>query len=80
MLTIPSMDEKANEILEEMKDYCLNYQKFVAFEDNTDDEDDQVDEERLPWHMGPRRTKQVMALDKIRQFANHVEKNKHFEN
>ena len=82
VLNIPPLDGKANEILVAMKDYCEDYTKLVAVEDEDVDMEEEegngVDEDGLPWHMVPRKTKQVM--DKIREFAHHVEKNKHLEN
>jgi hypothetical protein len=70
VLNIPSLDEKANGILDIMKDYCEDYTKLVAVEDNDEGNDD---EDKLPWHMVPQKTKQVMG--KIREFVQHVENN-----
>ncbi|XP_046463234.1 uncharacterized protein LOC124209332 [Daphnia pulex] len=77
VLTVPPLDEKTKDILEEMKDYVEDYTKLVAVDDDIDMEEGDEDKDDLPWHMALRKKKQVM--DRIREFASHVEKNKHLD-
>ncbi len=79
VLNVPALDEKTEAILEVMRNYVEDYNKLVPVDDDDVDmdEDDQVDEDKLPWHIAPRKKKQVM--DKIREFASHVEKNNHLD-
>ncbi|KAI9559783.1 hypothetical protein GHT06_013789 [Daphnia sinensis] len=72
VLRIPPVDCETNAMLERMRE-CLN--KCVELMLDISDKDE--DEDGLPWHMIQRKRKQV--LDKIREFANHAEKNKHLE-
>uniref|UniRef100_A0A0P5JII0 Uncharacterized protein n=1 Tax=Daphnia magna TaxID=35525 RepID=A0A0P5JII0_9CRUS len=77
VLKVPPLDEKSNDILQAMGEY-VQYTKLVAAGDedeNLDEED--TDEGNQPWHMIPRKRK--LVLEKIREFASHVEKNKHVE-
>jgi hypothetical protein len=78
VLSVPPLDEKTEEILEEMKDYVEDYTKLVAIDyDDVDMEEGDEDKGDLPWHMVPCKRKQVM--NRIREFASHVEKNQHLE-
>ncbi|KAI9550834.1 hypothetical protein GHT06_005415 [Daphnia sinensis] len=75
VLNVPPLDEKTNEILEAMNEY-VQYTKLVAADNQDEDSDEEnFDEDNQPWHMMPR--KRIFVLEKIREFANHVEKNKH---
>ncbi|KAI9550852.1 hypothetical protein GHT06_004662 [Daphnia sinensis] len=75
VLNVPPLDEKTNEILEAMNEY-VQYTKLVAADNQDEDSDEEdFDEDNQPWHMIPRKRK--LILEKIREFANHVEKNKH---
>ena len=82
VMKVPPLDEKTNTILEDMRDYLDNLTELLPGgydEEDTDEEEegDQLEEDGLPWHMIQRKRKQVM--DKIREFAHHVENNKHLE-
>jgi energy-coupling factor transporter ATP-binding protein EcfA2 len=76
VLSVPPLDEKTNEILVDMKDYVDNYTKLTSVDDDDDntDEDDE-DDDKIPWHIIQRKQKPV--LKKIRELADHVNKNKH---
>jgi hypothetical protein len=79
VLSVPPLDEKTNKILADMKDYVETYAKLASVEraddDTEEDDEDDEDDEKLPWHMIQRKRKQV--LEKIRELADHVNKNKH---
>ena len=74
VLNLPPFDSVTNKLLGEMKSYVEDYTKLVAVEKDDDDSDE---EEQVPWHQDKMKRKQV--LDKIRQFADYVEKNKQLE-
>ena len=73
VLYLPPLDDRTNEILEEIKDYLKTYTKLVVVE--AEDEDEEVD--KTPWHMVQRKRKQL--LETLREFADHVEANRHLE-
>ena len=73
VLSIPPLDDRTNEILFQMKNYVDRNTELVI-EDGVDPEE-QIG---LPWHMVQHKRKQV--LGKIRELADHVEKNKHLNN
>jgi hypothetical protein len=59
-----------------MKDY-VNFTKLFSVEGDDDDDTDEEEndnDEQVPWHMIQRKRKQVLA--KIREFSDHVDKNK----
>ena len=66
VMWIPPLDGKSNEILTAMTGYVEHYTRLVA------GSRDGVQEE-LPWHMEQRKRSQVE--DKIRKFADYVDKN-----
>ena len=73
LLTVPPLDERTNEKLQVMKSYVNHLTLPIREDEDTDEEEDD-----LPWYLIERKRKQV--LDKMREFADHVEKNKHLEN
>lgn len=80
VLRIPSVDEDTNAMLEAMRKYvckCTELTPECCEDDANDNEKSGISEDGLPWHMDQHKRKQV--FDEIRQFANHVEKNKHLE-
>ncbi|EFX64709.1 hypothetical protein DAPPUDRAFT_333912 [Daphnia pulex] len=82
VLSIPPLDERTNDILLEMKNYVETYEKLVETRKRTSSDDmneysSEPEDDDLPWHMIPRKEKQVMI--KIRELAAHIEKNKHLE-
>ncbi|XP_046639892.1 uncharacterized protein LOC124321020 [Daphnia pulicaria] len=82
VLSIPPLDERTNDILLEMKNYVETYEKLVetrkrTSSDDMDEYSSEPEDDDLPWHMIPRKEKQVMI--KIRELAAHIEKNKHLE-
>ena len=72
VLNIPPLGERANEILNSMKEYVDTYTRLMAVDDEDDDSD-----EVFPWHMDARKRKHV--LEKIREMAEHAENNKNME-
>ena len=68
VLNVPLQEEKSNEMLDLMKEYVEGYNRLMPGEEEDDEDED------VPWHMEPRKRKHV--LDKIREMAEHVEKNK----
>ncbi|XP_032794857.2 uncharacterized protein LOC116931387 [Daphnia magna] len=74
VLRIPTVDDETNAMLEAMRDHLG---KCVELTLDYCDKDNENNEDGLPWHMIQSKRKQV--LDKIREFANHVQKNKHLE-
>ena len=83
VLSVPPLDEKTNDILLKMKDYVDKYTKLAAIkqrrsDEDTDENSDEIEDNDAPWHMIPRKQRQVLI--KIRELAVHMEKNKHLEN
>lgn len=72
VLNVPPLEEKTIEMLNFrlMKDYVDG--RLMLGEE----EDEDSDEDGLPWHMEARKAKRKHVLDKIRKMAEHVEKNK----
>ncbi len=75
VLNIPLMDEESNAILKAMTDYVDTYTQLVAITDIDVFHNNKRENAGLPWHMVLSKRKQVLA--RIRELANHVEKNKH---
>ena len=75
VLCVPPLDEKNKKILEAMRHFVDNSNGFMEVDQMDDYEiDDQVRNDRIPWHMIQRKRNHV--LDKIRELAHHVEINK----
>jgi GTP-binding protein EngB required for normal cell division len=81
VLRIPPLDEKTGKMLEAMRNYlegCTELMPAGRDDEDTDEEEDhQLEEDGIPWHMIQRKRKQV--VDKIRELASHLERNKHLE-
>ena len=90
---VPPLDERANEILNDLTDYVENFTKLISMEREDEDETDEEEEflfpfdpssrvleenDGMPWHMIQRKRNQVLA--QIRGFVDHVANNKHLEN
>ncbi|XP_057374125.1 uncharacterized protein LOC130695026 isoform X2 [Daphnia carinata] len=77
VLSLPSLDERTNTILQAMNEYTDSYNTLVANDDGDNEtNDDEEEESNMPWNQ----QKQKYVLSKVREFAEHVEKNKHLEN
>lgn len=87
VLCVPPLDEKNNNSLEEMRNYVDTFTEFMEVDayDYADDAEERVQEgenqvrdDRIPWHMIQR--KRMLVLEKIRELTNHMEKNKNISN
>ncbi|XP_045030883.1 uncharacterized protein LOC116925415 [Daphnia magna] len=79
VLGLPSLTQRTNKILQAMKEYTDSYETLVAYnkdEDENETNDNEEEESNMPWNQ----QKQKYVLSKVREFAEHVEKNKHLEN
>ena len=78
VLSVASVDQQTKDILIKMKECVKSNQIFAGRPSDEDSEEDEIENGKdLPWHMDRRKRKQV--LDKIREFADYVENNKHLE-
>ncbi|KAI9556598.1 hypothetical protein GHT06_016388 [Daphnia sinensis] len=77
ILSLPSLDKRTNGILQAMKNCTETYDRLVAYDDDDNEtNDDEEEGNNMPWNQ----QKQKYVLSKVREFAEHVEKNKHLEN
>uniref|UniRef100_A0A0P4ZR65 Fibronectin type-III domain-containing protein n=1 Tax=Daphnia magna TaxID=35525 RepID=A0A0P4ZR65_9CRUS len=77
VLSLPCLEQRTNKILRALKDYTDKYNTLVTYNDEENETDDNVEEEsNRPWN----HQTQKYVLSKVREFAEHVEKNKHLEN
>ncbi|KAK4015793.1 hypothetical protein OUZ56_030764 [Daphnia magna] len=77
VLSLPCLEQRTNKILRALKDYTEKYNTLVTYDDEENETDDNVEEEsNMPWNQQT----QKYVLSKVREFAEHVEKNKHLEN
>ena len=73
VLCVASVDKGAKEILAKMKECVTSNQNIV---EGTSEENEEEGKD-LPWHMDRRKRKDV--LEKVREFSDYAENNKHSE-